>query len=201
MKQEESSWVPCVYVSLGGGLENRCASAAPGTALPEAAAAEQYKQMASPCCCAVLGMLAATSWAHACTDPSKWFPCPGYMCVFPRSLCGWDSVPGSRAGCPCVTRPKMFSCLWSVTFILASFLELQNLILCVLSRRAALPLCRIVLIHNYACGKAVKTYTSLKHWTWSYHKVGEHCRQAERRFSKELSTHHQFLLPTAVTVC
>lgn len=201
-------WSPrvrCVYVSLGGGLESWCALAAPSTTLPEAAAAGRCKQIASPCCCTALQMLAATSWAQTCSDPSKWSLCPGHMHVFPLSLCGRNCVPGSRAGCPCVTRPEMFSYQQSVTFILAlflaSFLELQNLILHVLLRRLALPLWRVVLIYSYACGKAVKTYTSLKHWTWSYHLVGKHCRQAKRRFSRELSTHQQFLLPTAVAVC
>lgn len=106
----------------------------PGTTLPEAAAA------GSPHCCAALQTLAAISWAQACSDPSKWFPCSGYVRVFPFSPRGWNNVPGSMARCACVTRPEMFSCLQSVTFILTSFLELQNLILCVLLRRLSLPL-------------------------------------------------------------
>lgn len=106
-----STWMPCVYVSLGGGLESWCALAAPDTALPEAAAAGHCKQIASPCCCTASGMLAATSWTQACWDPSKWSPCPEYMHVFLFSLCGWNSVPSSTVGCPCVTCFEMFSCL------------------------------------------------------------------------------------------
>lgn len=92
--------------------------------------------------------------------------------------------------------PEMFSCLQSVTFNLASFLELQRLIVFVLS-----TLCPKVLIYNYACGRAVNTYTSPKHWSWSYQLVHEHCGLAERRLSKELSTHQQFSLPRAIAVC
>lgn len=121
--------------------------------------------------------------------------------VFPCSLCGWKSIPSSVALCPYVTCPEIFSCLQSVTFNLASFLELQSLIVFVLSCRFVLPLCPKVLIYNYACGRAVKAYTSPKHWAWSYHLVCDHCRLAERRFSKELSTHQQFSLPRAIAVC
>lgn len=100
------------------------------------------------------------------------------------SLCAWNSVPSCTALCPCVTCPEIISCLQPVTFNLASFLELQSLIVFVLSSRFVLPSCPKVLIYNYPCGRAVRTYTSPKRWTWSYHLVCEHCRLAKRRFQR-----------------
>lgn len=44
----------------------------------------------------------------------------------------------------------------------------------VLSRRLPLPLLQIILLHNYGCGKAVETYTSLECWAWNYQLVGKH---------------------------